>query len=107
MQGNDDATKSRSMKLQEVFGESFSSPNVQPLSYQTSTPPDDHCRCDMPGCQVYNHENLDWKMLASFHTICLNGLNYCPICETHLAKEVRRLGQKAKDGIFGGEVPLN
>ena len=36
MQGNDDATKSRSMKLQEVFGESFSSPNVLLLSYQTS-----------------------------------------------------------------------
>ena len=111
MQGNDDATKSRSMKLQEVFGESFSSPNVLPLSYQTSAPPDDHCHCDMPGCQFYNRENLDWKIILgcwhSFHTICLNGLNYCPICKTHLAKEVRRLGQKAKDGIFGGEAPLN
>ena len=104
-QDDDEPSTTDRKKLQEAFGESFNSPHVLPLGYQSPTPPNDKCRCDMPGCQYYQQECLDWKIIEgcwhSFHLICLKGRNYCPLCKSHLAKEIRRLGKKAQEGIFG------
>ena len=101
---NSDDTKSNSDKLCEAFGSSFSSPHVLPLGYQCPLPPDDKSRCDMPGCHYYSDESLEWKILSgcwhSFHVKCLKGRNYCPLCKTHLLKEIQRLGKIAQQAIF-------
>ena len=91
-------------RLQKILGDSFTSPNVLPLGYQSSTPPNDKSRCDMPGCLYFDIEDLPWKIIRgcshSFHLICLKGRKYCPLCKIHLAKEVQRLGNIAKEAIF-------
>ena len=48
-QDDDEPSTTDQKKLQEAFGESFNSPHVLPLGYQSPSPPNDKCRCDMPG----------------------------------------------------------
>ena len=62
-QDDDEPSTTDQKKLQEAFGESFNSPHVLPLGYQSPMPPNDKCRCDMPGCQYYQQECLDWKII--------------------------------------------
>ena len=65
----------------------------------------------MPRCQHFRHETLGWKIFNgcwhSYHLICLNGENYCPLCKSHLHKEVNRLGKVAQEGIFGDNQGTN
>ncbi len=75
--------------------------NVCPQVFITKLPPNVKKPCDYPDCmsvESYRWTRFDGYWHA-FHISCLNGKDYCPICQCFLKQEITKLGNIAKNGV--------
>ncbi len=99
--------KTRYVCLPDVFGIIKMKYIVLPLGFNSTTVPNENCRCDNKSCTV-NNPNESWQLFQgcwhSFHKRCLNGTSCCPLCKKLLTHKVQELGLVAKEAIL---YPLN
>ena len=76
---------------------------VLPLGFNSSTVPNENCKCDQKLCKVDNPTE-SWQLFQgcwhSFHKACLNDETSCPLCKQLLTEKVQELGLVAKDAIL-------
>ena len=84
-----------------------SSITAYPLGYHTIARPDSISKCDMPGC-FNNSESFEWTIFHgcahSYHYLCLQGYDHCPICQLHLKTIVNKLASSANDAFANGSA---
>ncbi len=95
--------KTRYVCLPDVFGIIKMKYIVLPLGFNSTTVPNENCRCDNKSCTV-NNPNESWQLFQgcwhSFHKTCLNGTSCCPLCKKLLTHKVQELGLVAKEAIL-------
>ena len=90
--------------LPNLCGEKSMKSNVLPLGFNFHPPPDTSKRCDSPLCS--ESSDLPWKLFEgcwhSFHISCLNGKNFCVICQDGLKRNMKSLSKTANEAFVQG-----
>ena len=78
--------------------------NILPLGFNFHPPPDPSKRFDSPMCS--ESSDLPWKLFEgcwhSFHISCLNGKNFCVICQDGLKRNMKFLSKTANKAFVQG-----
>ena len=95
-------TDASATKLQDKLQLNKENIKCLPLGFHTSKPPNPHITCDMPACLLQD-KKAAWKRFNgcfhSFHLQCLNDLDHCPICCSHLKMVIQKLASSAQQSI--------
>ena len=104
--GSASMTKEKRTKyvcLPDVFGTIKMRYIILPLGFNSTTVPNENCKCDNKSCTV-NNPDEPWQLFQgcwhSFHQTCLNGIPSCPLCKDLLTQQVLELGLVAKEAIL-------
>ena len=90
--------------LPNLCGEKSMKSNILPLGFNFHPPPDPSKRFDSPMCS--ESSDLPWKLFEgcwhSFHISCLNGKNFCVICQDGLNRNMKSLSKTANEAFVQG-----
>ena len=102
---NNDFDNSSMDEMLKCYLPNNSSISAYPLGYHTNSRPDPTSKCDMPGCFNTN-ESIEWTIFPgcahSYHHLCLQGHDHCPICRLHLKTIVKKLVSSANIAFANG-----
>ena len=86
----------------ELWGGDAIPKKCLPLGYHAKIVPNSAKHCDLPGC-ILKESSESWKRFDgcwhAYHNICVEGKVTCPICKSHIRKEIFRLADIAKKAV--------